>query len=155
MVVAVIRAEAEKAQEVVRQEANNPYERIGDLEQRVIDQRGWQRQLRWVTGRDGLRRHLSEDQHDDGQNHRAGEDSGFTADANSNHSHDCGCGKIHGVVAEQNQADDPVGSLQQLLGEARRVMACARTMPQPIPVEAHQCGFRAGEERGQEEQNDE
>ena len=33
-------------------------------------------------------------------------------------------------------------------------MSGARLMPQPITVEAHQCGFGAGEERGQHEQHD-
>ena len=56
------------------------------------------------------------------------------------------------VIAEQNQADDPVGSLQQALRQLGTAVPLAGLVAQLVTVEAHECCFRAREKGGKQQQ---
>ncbi len=75
-----------------------------------------------------------------------------------NDSHQRGC-EIDEVVAEQYEADQSIGALEKVFGQACTTVAPTGLVPQLVTVKAHQRCFRAGEEGGkqqeQEKQTDE
>ena len=147
-------ANAEQSQQAVDEQIQQPDDRIDHLEQRVIDQRGGQRDARRVQRRDRLRRNVAEDQDDDRQDEGGHEHGSLAAEALRENRHERGRRDVHGVVAEQDEADQAIGPLEQPLGEASAAMAGAGLMPQPIAIEAHQRRLGGREERRQHEQDD-
>src|SRR5690606_28833180 len=57
------------------------------------------------------------------------------------------------VVQQQDQADQPVGPLQQAARQGGSAMARLHQVPQPVAVQRHQACFGAGEEGRQQEED--
>jgi hypothetical protein len=98
-----------------------------------------------MQGRQSFRRNLREYQYNQGKDERAEKYCRRSAEPLCKYRNHRGGEKIYQVIAEQNQANDAVGSLQQRFGQTRAPITRARLMSQPVPVHAHQCGFGAGE----------
>ena len=62
-----------------------------------------------------------------------------------------GCEDVYSIVAEQDQADQSIGSLQEFFGKLGAAMARTSLMAQFVSIEAHECRFRAREERGKQQ----
>ncbi len=90
----------------------------------------------------------AEDQHHQGEGHGGDQDAGVAPQAYG----DDGCDRrgedIHQVVADQDQADKPVRTLQQFAGAYGATVLVFLQVLQPIAVERHHARFRAGEEGG-------
>ena len=101
-----------------------------------------------------LRRHLADDQHQD--RHRAGGDRNprVAPDPQRDHGGDRGGEDVDEVVADQDQSEQAVGTLQQPRGETRAAMVLAQVL-QPVAVERHHPGFGCGEEGRHQKARDE
>ena len=60
-----------------------------------------------------------------------------------------GCQDVDEVVAEQDQADQAVGLAQKAFCQSGSRVTGIRKVAQPVTVERHQRGLRAGKEAGQ------
>ena len=146
---------AEQPQQAVREQVQQPDDRVRHLEQREVDQRRRQRDSRggfsaaivFGATSEKISTTIVSDE-------SRREDRAFAADPQREDRHERQPRRVRRGVAEQDQPDQPVGPLQEPLGDARGAVAGARLMPQPIAVEAHQRGFGAGEKRRQHEQDD-
>jgi hypothetical protein len=49
--------------------------------------------------------------------------------------------------------DQPIGPPQEFIREIRATVTGTRLVAQFVPVQAHQCGFRARKERGKEKKD--
>ncbi len=94
---------------------------------------------------------LGEDQDDQRQEQRAERDGRFAAHFEGDDGDQRCRGKIHQVVAEQDQPDQPVGTLQEFVRESGTAVSLPGLVAQLVAVEAHESRFRAGEEGGQQE----
>jgi hypothetical protein len=146
--------EEEQPQQAVRKQVQHPNDGIRDFEQRVIDERCRQGDTRRIQCGDRLRSDLAKDQYDDREYEGCDENGSLPADALRDDRHERGRRDVDGVVAEQDQPDQAIGSLQEPLGDARATVPGARLVTQPIPIETHQRRLGAREEGGQHEQHD-
>ena len=101
-----------------------------------------------MHGRKGLRRGFGEDEHDQRQQQGAERYRGLAAHLERDDGDQRCRGEVHQVVAEQDQADQPVGSLQQRFREPRTPVSLPGLVAKLVAVEAHESRFRAGEEGG-------
>ncbi len=95
---------------------------------------------------------LGEHQDHERQNNRANRHSGFATDSEGDERDQGSRRKIDQIVAEQDQSDQPVRSLQKAFSDAGAPVSFARFVAKLIAVQTHQRRFRAGEKRGKQQQ---
>gem|GEM_PF-6286412 len=94
-------------------------------------------------GRD-FRKNQGQESHDTDRDRNPG----FAEQAQGDDRRDRGREVVDQQISEQDQAEQPVGSLEQATGALCAVMSLvAGEMPQPVAVERHQRRFRAREKR--------
>ncbi len=64
-----------------------------------------------------------------------------------------GRGHVDDGAQEEDEADQPVRTGEQRLGETRAAMARLGPMAQPVAVQAHERGFAAREEGGEDQEH--
>ena len=94
----------------------------------------------------GLRRGFGKDQNHERQGDCAKRSSRFPADLVGDDADERGHRKIDEVVAQENEPDQPVGTLEQSLCAAGAAVTLARLVSQLVTVKAHERRFRAREE---------
>ena len=102
----------------------------------------------------GLGGNLGEDQDDQGQQPGGDADRRLAAqtqrdDGGQRRGHDIG-----EVVAEQDESDQPIRSLQQFAGDARAAMSLIGQVPQLVAVHGQERGLGAGEKGREQDQHE-
>ena len=103
-----------------------------------------------MQGGNGLGCDFREDQNHQCQRHGGNKDAGVTPQADGNHRGNRRGEDIDEVVSDQDQADESVRTVQQFAGSYSAMVIVFLQVFQPIAVERHHAGFRAGEESGKE-----
>ena len=146
---------AEQPQHAVGQQIGGPDYRLQDLDQGLVNERGGQRELLRIERAHGLGRDLAEDD----ENHREETDAdggGYLAThLQADQGHDRGRNGVHEVVADEDESDQAVGTLEHAFGRTRAAAALAGEVAQPMAVDAHQRRLGGGEECGKRDQRDE
>ena len=99
-----------------------------------------------MQGRNGLGGNLAEDQHHQGEGHGGYQDTGVTPQAYGDNGGNRRGENIDQVVADQDQADKPVRTLQQFACAYGATVPVFLQVFQPVAVERHHARFRTGEE---------
>ncbi len=123
--------------------------------QRLEEPAGKKGETLGIQGGEGLGCDFRKHQHDKGQDQARSGNTGIAVEANTDDGGDGGGKNIDQVVADQNQADQLVGSLQKASHANRPMITFFGQVLQAVPVDGHHPGFRAGEERGEDQQSDE
>ena len=139
---AVLDLDPEHPQQVVGEQVHDPHEGVGHGQQRRIDHCRRQRQFFRMQGGDGLRSQLGEDQDREDQDERGRGDPDVAVQAVTDVGRQLGDQDVDHVVAEQDQADEAVGFLEQLLRLPGPAPARAGHVAQAIAIKRHQCSFR-------------
>jgi hypothetical protein len=141
-------------QQAVGDRVDAPHQGVEHVHQRVQHVGGGEGDALGVQRGQRLRRHLADDQHQD--RHRAGgdRDPRVAPDPQRDHGGDHGGEDVDEVVADQDQPEQAVGTLQQPRGETRAAMVLAQVL-QPVAVERHHPGFGCGEEGRHQKAGDE
>jgi hypothetical protein len=79
-----------------------------------------------VQGGDGLRGYLGKDQDDQRQQEGGDDDTGVAVETDGDDRGDRRGGDVDEVVADQDQADQPVRTLEQLAGALGTAVRCLR-----------------------------
>ena len=137
---------AEQTQHAAGQQIDRPHHGLQDLEHHLVHERRGQREAFRMERADGLWRDLAEDDEDHGEECDSDCDPRQAAHLDADQGDDRGRSRIDEVVADEDQTDQAIGVLEQALGRTCAAAAFAGKVPQPITVDAHQRGLRAGEE---------
>ena len=153
MLCRVFRRDAAQAQQAVADQVDD----VDHREQRPLQQcvdigRRQANALRIQCG-ERLRSGFAEDQYDEGQRERRDRHTAVAAEPQADDGGHRGGQFDRQHIAEQDQADQSVGSLEQRLRQSSAALALLGAMFEPIAVHRHQAGFGTGEERGQRNQH--
>ncbi len=111
-----------------------------------------------MQGRQGFGRDFAEHQHDQGHGDGGDQNAGLAQEVDGDDGRQRRRQNIDEIVAEQNDADQPIRPLQQPAGAQRGLVAGFGAVAQAVAVEGHQSGFGTGEKSGtanQQRQGDE
>ncbi len=142
---ALVGVDAEQLQQPVGDLVDAPHRGIKHVHQRVQHVGRGEGDALGVQRGQRLRRHLADDQHQD--RHCAGgdRDSRIAPYPQRDHGADRRGEDVDEVVADQDQPDQAVRTLEQPRGETGAAVVLAQ-MLQPVAVERHHPGFGTGEE---------
>ena len=149
------RRQPEQPQHPVRHPIDGDNQRLEDDEQGREDVRGGERDALGMQRRVGLGCHLGEYQDHQREEARRKRDSRLAQQAQRNHRRQRRCGDVHEVVAEQDQADEPVGAFEEPARASCAPMPGAGEMAKPVPVQGHHAGLGTGETRREDDEDDE
>ena len=113
------RVKSQQPQQAVGDDVDQPHHRVQQFQQRREDGAGREGDAFRVQGGDGLGGDLCEHQQHQGQQQRADGDAGITQQANGDDGDDGGRQHVDQVIANQDQADQAVGTLEQPAGPPR------------------------------------
>ena len=147
-----LRRHADQRQHAVGHHVDQPDQRVGQLQQRRVDESGGIGQFLRVQRPQRFRRHFGEDQQHQRQHAGGDGDAGVVEQPIADEGGQLGDDDVDEIVAEQDQADQPVGLLQQFPGAFRAGMALIRHVFEAVGVQRHQRRFGTGEECRQAEQ---
>ena len=105
--------------------------------------------------RERLRRDFREDQYHQGEEARRESDARLSEQTQRQHRRQGGRGDIHEVVAEEDQADEPVRAFEKPARPPRASMSVPGEMAQPVTVQGHHAGLGAGETCREDDEDDE
>ena len=148
------RVGAEQAHQAIGDKIHRPDHRVHDLHQRQQDHAGGKGNTLRAQGGQGLGGDLGEDQDHQGQGDGRNGNAGVAPQADGQDGGDGGSENVDQVIADQDQSDQAIRSLQQFAGPAGTPMLLLTQVLQPVAVEGHHCRFRAGKERGKEDEKD-
>jgi hypothetical protein len=138
--------DAEHPQQAVADRVDGPHGRIQRIPQHVQHVGCWKGEAFRVQRGERLGSHLADDQYCHRDHSGGDRDSRVTPQADRDHGADHRSEDVHEVVADQDQADQPVWTFQQVCRDACTALRLAQ-MPQPVTIERHHAGFGTGEER--------
>ena len=101
----------------------------------------------------GFWRDLRKDQDHERQRQGGDRNAGVAKKSDSNDCRDSRGQNVDQIVANQNQPDQSVGSLQESDGSSRSAVTRPLEMPQTVAVERHHARLRARKERGDQNEN--
>ena len=147
--------DSQQAQHTVGEPVDGGHNGIKDSQERLQNNRGRERNAFGVQRRQRLRRHFRKHQNHHGEHKGRESEARLAHDAPGDERRQHRGDNIDEVVAEQDQADEPVRAFQQLRGAFCPLVPALGEVAQAIPVQGHHAGFRTGEKRRKKDENNE
>ncbi len=147
------RVDPEQAQQAIGHTVHQPHHGIHGLHQGQQNDAGREGDAFRIERCYGLGRDFGEHQYHQGQADGGDGDAGVAPQAYGDDRGDSRGKDVDQVVADQDQADQAIRSFQQFAGTARAAMPLFPEVLQPVTVEGHHAGFRAGKETRQKNEN--
>ncbi|MFT5450236.1 MAG: hypothetical protein ACI9DC_005442, partial [Gammaproteobacteria bacterium] len=107
-----------------------------------------------VQNSQGLWRDFRENQNHQCERECCNGDSGFTVKPQRDEGRNGRGEDVDEVIAQQDDADKPIGSIEQATGAHSTLVLVLGEVAQAIAVERHHAGLGTGKERGQYDQKD-
>ena len=149
-----ISLEAEGLEDHVGEAVDQPDDRREDLEQNDEHIGGRKGDFFRMKRCHGFRGDFGEDEYDDGHCQGRDPDAAVTQKADADDRSDRRREDVDEVVAQQDEADQPVGLSQQVLCNFRTAGSAVRQVAQPVTIQGHQTCFRARKKAGEQQKYD-